>query len=209
MGADELLRRFVVACKKLVREIVVKHRIAVLFALAALASVSAMAAKPVPPPPPPPTVSGMKVYAAGQPVGYVLSLYHGDYGDYLTIISETGYLAEFFPLTGAFLNLTQTQVVFTGTNCSGDAYAYTSSSSNTWKLRQGMAFKLGSQGYYSVRGATPSGVNYYSWRNSDGSCGNSSLLSNAQNAVPAFPNDMAVTGIPNEGLALPVVFGIP
>ena len=185
--------------------------IAVALGTMVLASAATMAAKPVRPPEPP-VVSGVKVFSAGQNVGYVLSLYRGDYGDYLTIITATGYLADFLLSTGGFSTYTSrpSSLVYTGTNCSGDMYAAMPDGNGLWKLHQGMVFEFGPNVYYTMRGATlPFGIDYWSSRSVDGSCYTSSTRRNVQNAVPAFPNDVAITGIPSEGLSQPVVFGIP
>lgn len=192
-----------------------KSAVKVLVALASSVPLLAIGAKPVQPPPPP-TVSGMKVYSAGQQIGYVLSVYRDNYGDNLTVISTTGYLAEFILSTGGFrtTNIGYTSlpnaIVYTGTNCSGDAYAVMSDTGAAWKLQQGMVFRFGPNAYYTERGwMLPNGVDYWSSRSADGSCFTHNTRMNVQNAVPAFPNDMAITGIPSEGLSQPIVFGIP
>lgn len=159
------------------------------------------------------TASGIQVYSAGAPIGRLVAMQVSSstlsiVGQAIWLLSDEGYL---FAMDAAIGNSYLTQsadLYFTGTGCSGDAHT-TPVSSVGWAGGTGIVFR-GPNGsplpaYYTPRGGVAVDRLILSLI-IGGVCFDTI---STQLTYQAFPNDQAVTGVPDTAPVQPLVLGSP
>jgi hypothetical protein len=151
-----------------------------------------------------PTNDGMQVYSSdGVSIGRLITFKHVGDGT-LLIQSDLGYLFESDIIGDG--HLMTVGPYYSEPNCAGTAYTFFGMD---WAGTTGLVVRSNTdnQAYYWPRGSTMVSVTLVSQLHTDGVCQNG--LSWPAVAAAVFPNDEAITGVPNAKPNWPYTLSVP
>ncbi len=154
--------------------------------------------------------SGVMVYSQGVPIGRLLSA-GGNSDSPLFVLSDKGFVFQTNTdnlSPNGYLGREE-RIYFSGADCTGDAFVTTGE--YVWERAIGSVFRSEVFGpsfaYYTPRGSSVMPNTPFLSFNNGNTCNNANP--GVEYLYPAFPNDEAITGVPNTAPTFPLTIGLP